>query len=148
MVEMLITISVIGILSSVAIVQYKGVVQRSEVALAGDFVEQLNNALKEFEQGAWELSVVADDSSTAEEEKVLRTLQHKAIDLFGSPYFRQDWNPSTTDDNSVPRVRWNGLNFELIAPGVDGKGYLIDSEGLEYNTSYTVPNGVPILPSS
>ena len=143
MVELLVSISVIGILSGVAIVNYTGLYKNSEVVISGDFIEQLNNGVIEFQQNAWEITLPADDSSAADELKILRSLQYHfngdPSRPFGAPYFRPDWNPTgsagTIDEDKV-RVRWNGATFEVVQPGEEGEGLIFDNQGTDFTDPY------------
>lgn len=129
LVEMLVAITIIGILGSVAVINYGDTFRKSKRVICIDFVEQLNNALKEFEQTAWQLEIAADNSVVTEEDQILALLQTKDVTVFGSPHFREDWSPSASSDNQTYRIRWNGATFELMEPGTDGTGYLFDPEG-------------------
>jgi hypothetical protein len=100
-----------------------------------DFVEQMNNALKEFEQTAWQLSVAANDSEITEETQILTWLTTKDVTVFGSPHFRSDWDPVASSDNLKYRIRWNGVTFELIEPGTDGNGLWFDPQGSHFSTT-------------
>lgn len=135
MVEMLISISVIGIMSTIAIVNYKDIFGTSEDVICKKFTEDLNNALKEYQQSAWEVTLTANNNVTTEEVHILQSLQYQDITLFGSPYFRLDWVPSEGDDIDTYRIRWNGLTFELIEPGTTGKGLWFDPQGSQFGTT-------------
>ena len=143
MVEMLSTIAVIGILSGLAVVSYTDIYHKSGAVIGGDFIEQLNNGLREFQQNAWQITLPADDSGTADELKILRSLQYdfngSASRPFGCPYFRPDWNPtgsSGTADEDKLRVRWNGATFEVIKIGVEGEGLIFDNTGVDFTDPY------------
>lgn len=139
MVEMLISISVIGIMSTIAIVNYKDIFGTSEDVICRKFTEDLNNALKEFQQSAWGITVSADDASTVEEVKILQSLQYQDITMFGSPYFRLDWVPAEGEDIETYRLRWNGATFELIEPGTVGKGLWFDPQGSQFTSTVSLP---------
>ena len=96
MVEMLITISIIGILSAIGISVYKGVTGNAEVAIAGDFVESLNRGLHEYEQTNQTINVESNANSTDDELQIVKELQKTDVDAFGSPYFNPDWKPTAS----------------------------------------------------
>ncbi len=132
MVEMLIVISIIGVLSSIAVVGYKKIMDNSTAALTGSFVEELNNGLKEFEQNCWKVDVAADDNGTTEEQNILWAIQYQDPQHFGSPYFRQDWSPAESTDTEMFRIRWNGANFQLIPIGTAGNGLEFNPDGSDF----------------
>ena len=139
MVELLISITVIGILSGIAMVNYKDIFGSSERVVCHDFAEQLNNALKEFQQSAWGITLAADDASTDDETHIVQTLQWKDITVFGTPYFRLDWIPTPSEDTEKYRLRWNGATLELIEPGTTGKGLWFDPEGSQFGPNVQLP---------
>lgn len=129
MMEMLIVISIIGILSGISVISYKGYVDSAKRGSAVDFVEQLNNGLKEYEQMVKALSFAAQDPGTDEEKNIVELLQNKDPGDFGSPYFRPDWVPVASSDSETFRIRWNERTFELIEPGEGGTGLEIRHDG-------------------
>lgn len=141
MVEMLISIAIIGVLSTIAMSNYKDLVGSSEQVICKDFTEQINDALKEFQQSAWGITLAADDSSANDEIKIVQSLQYKDITIFGSPFFRLDWIPSEGEDAETYRLRWNGATLELLEPGVTGKGIWFDPQGSQFGTNVTLPAG-------
>ena len=67
MVEMLISLTIIGILSAIAMSNYKDLFGSSERFVCRDFTEQINDALKEFQQSAWGITLAVDDASADDE---------------------------------------------------------------------------------
>lgn len=132
LVEMLISITIIGILGSLALVQYGDTLDRSVRVVSVDFVEQLNTALNEFEQVAWQLDITANNDAITEEQQILAYLQTKDVTVFGSPHFRGDFTAVSSSDNTEYRIRWNGARFELVEPGTDGNGMLFEAEGGQF----------------
>lgn len=134
LIEVLISITIIGVISSIAVINYGDLFSRSERVISQDFVEQINNALKEFEQTAWQLSITADDNGVDDENQILTLLQTKDVTVFGSPHLRGDWSSTESTDEATYRIRWNGVTFELIEPGTAGSGLLFDPEGMQFGT--------------
>ena len=62
------------------------------------------------------------DASADDEIKIVQSLQHKDVTIFGSPFLRLDWIPAEGDDVEMYRLRWNGAALELIEPGTTGHG--------------------------
>ncbi len=135
MVEMLIVISIVGILSGISVVSYKGYLESAERSTAIDFVEQLNNGLKEYEQNVKALTIAADDNATTEEDAIVDFLQQIDTTVFGSPYFRPNWQPVTGSDPETYRIRWNGATFELVERGTTGTGLEIRTDGSDISAT-------------
>ena len=129
MVELLIVIAIIGVLGGISVVSYKGYIEAAERGIALDFVEQINNGLKEYEQNASQVTTTPDDSGAADESTIVTLLQLKDPTVFGSPFFRTDWKPHASDDSATYRIRWNGATFELLEPGSTGHGLQFNTDG-------------------
>lgn len=140
-VELLISLAMIGILSTIAISNYKDLFGSSERVLCRDFTEQINGALKEFQQSAWGITLAVDDASADDEIRIVQSLQHKDVTIFGSPFLRLDWIPAEGDDVETYRLRWNGATLELIEPGTTGHGIWFDPQGSQFGTRVTLPPG-------
>lgn len=152
--EIMVTIAIVAILAGISLVSFGNVNDASRLAQAQSTASRLNGALKGFSQGNWDLHTVKDDSSTTDEFKVLRTLQYKPgassgrFDA-GAPYFPPTWNPAASSSTSEYRVRWNGLNFQLLVPGSAGLGLKIVFDSSDQGTAYAFPaNYVPEAPGS
>ena len=141
LVEMLASLALIGILSTIAMSNYKDLFGSSERVICRDFAEQINEALKEFQQSAWGITLPPDDASADDEIKIVQSLQYKDITIFGSPFFRLDWIPSEGDDVDTYRLRWNGATLQLIEPGTTGHGIWFDPQGSQFGTRVTLPAG-------
>lgn len=144
LVELIVTIAIIGALSAVAIPIYSNVRRASESAIARDHVEALNRALTTFSQNCWKIPTAPDSGSTTDEFLVLRSLQYQfpSNDLKpGSPYFHPTYDPPSSSNSAFLRIRWNGKSFELIEVGVAGTGMHFNS-GADYKkTPYSFPSG-------
>lgn len=125
LVELIITIAILGLLASIAIPIYSNVHDASERALAEDHVEALNRAVTNFSQTCWILPTAAAASTVDDERAVLRSLQYKFPVTNvkpGSPFFDQKYDPPSSSSTSELRIRWNGRNFELLDKGQSGTG--------------------------
>src|SRR5690606_10109008 len=116
--EMILSIAMIGILSAVAIVSFGNLKSRSEASIGETLLEQLNDAVKEYEQTAWAPDLAADDASGADDLAVLRALQWRSptSPSWGSPYFMSEWSPAVSNDDETYRFRWTGTYFVLLEP--------------------------------
>ena len=143
-VELIVTVAIIGLLASIAIPVYSNIREASEKAAAEDHVESLNRAVTTFVQNCWKLPTAPDAVSTADELAVLRSLQYQFPSASlkpGSPYFDQTYDPPSSSNSSHLRIRWNGKTFELLEPGSSGTG-LRYASGTDYKkVPVSFPNG-------
>jgi type II secretory pathway pseudopilin PulG len=144
LVEIVVTLGLIGLVTAVAVPIYSNLHQSSEQAAAKDHVEALNRAVANFSHGCWKLPTAPNASATTDEFLVVRSLQYKfpAASLKpGSPFFDQTYDPETSSNSAHLRIRWNGLGFELIGRGQSGTGLRFNS-GADYKkTPYSFPSG-------
>jgi prepilin-type N-terminal cleavage/methylation domain-containing protein len=141
LVEMLITISIMGVLAGVSIPIYSSLTSGSRQAAATDLVETLNRAVTKYSQNCWKIPTAADAAATTDEFLVLRSLQYtfpSSQMKVGSPYYDARYNPSASSDTKELRIRWNGATFELLKPGTAGTGLRYD-DGSEYTAPYAFP---------
>jgi type II secretory pathway pseudopilin PulG len=144
LVELIVTIGVVGCLTGLAIPIYSNVRNASEEGVATDHVESLNNAVTKYSQECWKMPTAADASSTADEYKVLRSLQYRfPISTLkpGSPFFNPSYDPGTSSSTSDIRIRWNGKSFELLKHGQSGTGLKYNSGNDVKNSPYSFPSG-------
>ncbi len=144
LVELIVTIGVIGVLSAIAIPIYSGVRYASEEAVATDHVEALNHAVAKYSQECWKMPTLADASATTDEYAVLRSLQYRfpSANLKpGSPFFNPTYDPRTSSNASELRIRWNGKSFELLKHGQSGTGLKYDNGNDVRNNPYNFPAG-------
>ncbi len=145
LVEILVVVSVIGVMAAISIPAYQGVMRATKNTESEDFVESLNRAVRSFSLGNWDLPVVPDNAATTDEYAALRSLQFRwpASSLKpGSPYFSPKYNPQASNSTGEYRLRWNGRTFEVLRPGTVGSGLLKTFAGADYTAAdYVFPNG-------
>lgn len=143
LVEILVCVSIIAIITAVSIPAYTGYYASSRDATARERVEMLNTAVHRFNEGNYELLVPVVLTDTTDELLVLRTLQYRnpVYPKVGSPYCRNNWNPSASSASADYRIRWAGSLFILLKPGIAGTGLKIDFEGKDSTTAYQFPSG-------
>lgn len=147
LVEVIVTIGVLGVLAAIAIPVLSGVFDRSEEAVAGDHVESLNRAVTNYSHNCWKIPTAADNSSTADELTVLRSIQwtFPAADVsgikLGSPYFDPRYDPAPSSSSSDIRIRWNGKSFELLKRGTTGTGLSYRGKADYKSSPYSFPSG-------
>lgn len=148
LVEVLVVVSILGIMAGIAFVATSGVLEGSKASLARDLQGKLNLALKAHSQSNYEFVLAADNSSYADELAILRSLQWRDAGVPGSPYFKLSFNPVGSDDADDYRLRWNGLNYVLLEKGAAGKGLKVDFSGSDQGTNYVFPSGFSPVPGS
>lgn len=144
LVELLVTVTIIGVLALIAIPVYTNVFGSSEESVAGDHVEALNRATANFSHSCWKLPTAPVAASTDDEYAVVRSLQYKfpATEMKpGSPFFDPRYDPVASSNSNDLRIRWNGKSFELLKKGQSGTGLRVYN-GHDYKaTPYAFPAG-------
>lgn len=141
--ELVIAVSIMGILAGVAVGSFQQFLGGGMDALAAERQERFNQALYRFAQQNYDLRLNAVDGSSADEMAILRTLQYRDSDpdraRIGSPYMDPRYNPVSSTASSSYRLRWNGRLFEVLAPGATGTGLLMNFEGTDFTTAFVFP---------
>jgi prepilin-type N-terminal cleavage/methylation domain-containing protein len=141
--ELVITISIMGVLAGISVVAYNQFLGGAKDALAEARQEMLNQALHCFAQQNYEMLFNAMDGSTADEMVILRTLQYRDTDIdrakFGSPYIDPRYNPLASSSTAHYRLRWTGRLYELLKPGKSGTGLLMNFDGTDFTTAFAFP---------
>lgn len=141
--ELVITISILGVLAGVVIIMMNGAFGASQETLAISRVEMLNAALHTWSTGNREMSFIRRDETTADELIVLRDLQYRnpneAKAAIGSPYVPPEYNPPNSSSDEDYRIRWNGRSFELLRPGISGTGLKMVFDGSDITAPFQFP---------
>ncbi|MCG8599840.1 MAG: prepilin-type N-terminal cleavage/methylation domain-containing protein [Verrucomicrobiales bacterium] len=142
LVEVMITVAVIGILAAIAIPNIGNVVEGSKRGVAQNVVETLNKATRQFGHSQWDLRSTPIPSSAGDEMLMLRTLQWRDPDNSGElnpkgPFMKNDWNPARSTSDDDYRAEWTGASWRLIEPGEAGAGLKIVFDGSDLGTIYT-----------
>ncbi|MGV3660626.1 MAG: type II secretion system protein [Prosthecobacter sp.] len=143
MTELVIVISIMGVLATITVASFNQFLGGSKDALAKERQESLNQAVHRYAQTDKELLVQDISSSAADETRALRRLQYRNpnedLALVGSPYFDPRYNPVGSSSDSTYRLRWTGTLFELLKPGKSGTGLLMNFEGTDFTTPFAFP---------
>lgn len=139
--EMLATVAVIGVLSAIAIPTVGTVVEGSRRGVAGNIIETLNKATKNFGHSQWDLRTAPNAATGADEMLILRTLQWRDPNPSGElnaagPFMKPDWNPAMSSSSSDYRAEWTGSSWRLLQPGTAGSGLKIVFDGSDLGTPY------------
>ena len=141
--EMVITVSVIGVLAAVAIPGITGAVIGSKEALASEKLEILNQGLNAYAHAIQEYTFTPNNSSATDELTVLLDLQYRNPDAdrvqTGSPFVRPEYRPVSSSSAADYRITWTGYRFKLIRPGESGTGLKVAFDGSDYGTPFVYP---------
>ncbi|MBE2282239.1 MAG: hypothetical protein IAE77_02115 [Prosthecobacter sp.] len=141
--ELVIVISIMGVLCGIAVGSFNQFLSGGKDALAAERQEFLNQGLHRFAQQNYELIFGSMESSGGDEMAVLRTLQYRNPDedraKIGSPYVDPCYNPISTSSADTYRLRWTGRMYELLKPGKTGTGILMNFEGTDFTTPFAFP---------
>jgi prepilin-type N-terminal cleavage/methylation domain-containing protein len=141
--EIVIAVSILGVLLAVAIPQMQGTLSGSKNAVARHVLETLNQAVHRYGQANGEIVETGIALSANEEMRILRDLQWRNPDSPkpGSPYMRPDWNPNPSSDPQDYRLQWSGLLYSLLPPGSSGAGIKVVFDGSDITTPWIFPDG-------
>lgn len=143
MTEMVVVISIIGVLCTIAVGSYGSFLSGGKDAIAQERQESLNQSLHRFAQQNYELLFNRMDHVVSDEMVVLRTLQFRDPDEDraqpGSPFFDPRYNPVSSSAENEYRLRWTGRLFELLKPGTAGTGLLLNFSGTDFTTPFQFP---------
>lgn len=144
--EMVITISIIGVLAGIVLMKISGTLSASQEAIAHEKVEMLNSGLHKFNYANYEIhpgSLTVQSGTTGDEWAVLRTLQYRNPNedraSLGSPYVRPDYNPTSSNSTDDFRIIWTGRLYKLLKPGETGLGIKVVFDGSDYTTPFVFP---------
>ena len=147
LVEIIMTVAILAIISSVAIKYFGGTLDASRSVVAEDVMTALNNGLKKHSQVNYEFNLPADDGGVEDEVAILRSLQWLDPDNLvpGAPFIPGNWNPVESSDTREHRLRWNGKMFHVLEPGAAGSGIKVEFDASDYSLNYTFPDDfVPV----
>ncbi len=143
MTELVIVISIMGVLATIAVGTFNQFLGGGKEALARERLENLNQALHRYAQVDKEVLETKLPSSAADETMVLRKLQfrnpNEDLARVGSPYFDPCYNPVASSADTTYRLRWTGRLYELLRPGTPGTGLLMNFEGTDFTTPFVFP---------
>lgn len=142
--EMVIVITIIGILSGMVIIMVQGSYAASKEALAKSRLEMLNSALHTWSTANREMYFPPSSASSTDEFVVLRDLQFRDPDplraRIGAPYLPPEYNPGKSSDEGDFRFRWNGRLFELVPAGQPGTGLRMDFDAADFTKPFDFPD--------
>jgi type II secretory pathway pseudopilin PulG len=121
--EVIVTVGVIAVLTTIVVMNITGVDQNALVTVADRNLNMLNSAVNSFNNSQWEL-VLSPNPGTSDERAIFYTLQHRdAVNpVPGSPALQTSVPFVVTSSDEVYRGIWNGRFFQLLEPGIAGEG--------------------------
>lgn len=141
--ELIIAISVVGVLAAIAIPVYGTYMESSKNTVADNLKETLNSAVHRFNECNYELLVTKVDGDASDELAVVRTLEYRkpSNPAVGSPYIIPTYNPVASGDTNDYRLAWTGSLFTLLVPGQSGVGLKVSFDGSDQGARYVFPAG-------
>lgn len=141
--ELVIVISIMGVMSGIVVPPLVNQLSGGKEILATARQELLNQALHSFAQQNYELLFNPIDGAVADEMVILRTVQYRNPNpdraMIGSPYVDPRYNPVSSSSTSDFRLRWKGRLYELLKPGQSGTGILMNFDGSDFTTAFDFP---------
>ncbi len=150
LVEVIVTVAVLGIIAAIAIPSVGTITEGSRRGVAQNLVETLNKATREFGHSQYDLRTAPNASTGADDLLILRTLQWRDPNPSGElnapgPFMKTDWNPATSTDARDYRAEWTGSSWRLLQPGTPGAGLKIVFDGSDLGTAYVhAPGFTPV----
>jgi len=125
LVEVVISIAIIGILASIAILSLSYVVDASKQSVGRDTLEYMNRAVLHYSQAHAQIGIAAD-LGTEDEFGVIALLQSRDTKLPGSPYLSPEMQFQSSSSTEEIRFYWNGKFFRMYLKGTAGTGVSLD----------------------
>jgi type II secretory pathway pseudopilin PulG len=140
---MLTTISILGILASIVVLQMSDNYSTARGILAEDRLEMLNRSMSERAASVKEYVFTRVDANTTDEQLVLMDMQYRNPDPdkadINSPFIEPRYRPTTSSSVNDFRLRWTGRRFELLRPGTTGSGLKVVFDGSDIGAPRVYP---------
>ena len=128
LVEVLVTIGVIGILAAVSISTISRTDSTARAEVANSIVTSINRAISGYRQCGSEITTSANADASADEASVMALLTVYDSGVVGTPFLKGEYWPSVgTTATTTYRARWNGRFFEVVPAGTAGTGLKINN---------------------
>lgn len=150
MTEMVVCVSLMGVLATIAITSYTSAVNAGKAALARQKLEMLNTAVHRYAESVRELIVTPLAPAGVDELQVLRfALQFRHPDpdraTVGAPFIEPTYSPAISGSINDYRMRWTGSLYELLLPGTAGVGLKVVFDGSDVGPAFVSdPNINPL----
>jgi prepilin-type N-terminal cleavage/methylation domain-containing protein len=138
--EMIVVISVIGILAGIIINSFGNMPEYARRAIAYDKMEDLNRRLHQ-RAVAYVLYANVPSDTNADEQILLYDMQNSWPGQPQAPYFDPTYAPVSSANINDYRMRWAGERLEMLEPGTPGNGLKIPFDGSDYGPARIYPPG-------
>jgi prepilin-type N-terminal cleavage/methylation domain-containing protein len=144
--EMIVVLSVVGILAGIVISQIVGATEGARIGVARQKLETLNRAVAAHQQSNIRDNLenqLPADGAHGDELRVLQQLQYRnpTRPTMGSPYMAPNYRPAGSSSDEDFRIRWTGSNFVLVMPGEAGTGLQVAFDGSDIGPDFVHPPG-------
>jgi len=123
--ELLITISIIGVLAGIALVYFGNILPNTRLQTAIDSSELLNRGVSHYDQVNAQIAIAAA-AGTDDEMAVVTLLKARDASAPGSPYIQENFSAVPSSSPEVVRLQWTGQRFEVIPEGTSGSGIAVN----------------------
>lgn len=146
LVELVVTVAIIGILAFMLIPKLAGLVSGTERGAATRNLDYLNGAVTAFNQAAWELNLAAA-ADISDERSIYNSLRYRdsTAPVPGSPFLSDRIALVESSSTNTYRARWTGRRFELLMPGTGGTG--LDLLKMQASEAQPAVTSTPVPPS-
>ncbi len=145
MVEVIVTVAVLGILTAIGMSTFGNVIEGSRDTVASNLISTLNKATREFSHANNDLFLQGLPNSASDEEVILMALQYQAtaeLELIPKgPFMNPNWIPAASSATTDYRAQWTGSSWKLLRPDDTGAGLLIVFDGSDLGTPRAFPPG-------
>lgn len=138
--EMVVTISIIGVIAAIIVVSMSDMVGGGKTVLARQRMEMLNDGLNRMSMCGRQIATTPQLTSVQDENLVVMTLQMRDESLAGSPYVVPTYLPKGSSDGTTYRLRFTGHRFELLLPGQAGTGLKVEFDGSDMGPARIFPS--------
>jgi len=137
--EMVMAISIMGILAAIIMGNYGDLQNSTRVTLANQRLEMLNQSLGRYATAFREIIGAPLLATDQDEQLILMTLQMEQNAEVRGPFTPPTYRPRGSSSANDFRMRFNGVRFELLLPGSAGTGLKIEFDGSDFGPPRTFP---------
>jgi len=143
LVEVLTTVGIIAVLSTIGISSFKSINEKSKEAIARSVMEKLNKATHDYNHAYQPFDTMFMENMAGDELAILMSLQYREPDspAVGEPFMRPDWKPAMSTSTSDYRYIWRGRSWDLLLPGETGAGLKVQFDGSDIGEMVVFPPG-------
>ncbi len=131
MTELVVSLAVIGVISSIAVTNMGGSYGVSKEIIAREKLELLNSAVHRhnFANRPFTPYEPTLSTSASDEVQIVQTLTNPDLGSVGAPYIYSTYKPQPSSVTDDYRITWTGRVFKLLEPGQSGTGLEVPFDG-------------------